>query len=342
MKPLNERKLILFQNLMTLYLKEGRPVGSAHLTDALNLSSATIRNAMADLEKMGLLYSPHTSAGRVPTEQGLRFFVDTLLHIAPENYNAQLAEGVRQQLQPAQSQDEALSRAADVISNLTGLAGVVMLPNKAEERLKHIEFVPLNENRVLVVVLFNGQDIQNRMIELEKPASASQLQEISNYLNRHFAGFTLKEVQQQIVRQMKQLQQTLNQTMQQMMRVTEQVLSDQLNLAEPYIISGKTKLLNYQELADAEKLKALFEAFEEHSTVLNLLDKSLQQRGLQIFIGRECGADAYADCSVVTSPYEIESELMGVLGVVGPSRMPYEQVASRVMITAKTLTQILR
>jgi len=342
MKPLNERKLILFQNLMTLYLKEGRPVGSAHLTDALNLSSATIRNAMADLEKMGLLYSPHTSAGRVPTEQGLRFFVDTLLHIAPENCNAQLVEGVRQQLQPAQSQDEALSRAADVISNLTGLAGVVMLPNKAEERLKHIEFVPLNENRVLVVVLFNGQDIQNRMIELEKPASASQLQEISNYLNRHFAGFTLKEVQQQIVRQMKQLQQTLNQTMQQMMRVTEQVLSDQLNLAEPYIISGKTKLLNYQELADAEKLKALFEAFEEHSTVLNLLDKSLQQRGLQIFIGRECGADAYADCSVVTSPYEIESELMGVLGVVGPSRMPYEQVASRVMITAKTLTQILR
>ncbi|GAB6034112.1 heat-inducible transcriptional repressor HrcA [Galenea microaerophila] len=341
MKPLNERKLMLFQNLMTLYLAEGRPIGSSHLAEVANLgvSSATIRNAMADLEKMGLLYSPHTSAGRVPTEAGLRFFVDTMLHIPSQDQ--QLEAGIEQQLKSIESQDEALNRAANLISDLTGLAGVVMLPNKAEERLEHIEFVRLNENRVLVVLLFTGQDIQNRVIELEKPVSASQLQEISNYLNRHFAGFTLKEVQQQIVQQMQQIQQHLNHAMQQMMRVTERVLNDQLNLTEPYIISGKTKLLNYRELGDAERLKALFEAFQEHSAVLNLLDKSLQQKGLQIFIGRECGAEAYADCSVVTSPYEIEGELMGVIGVVGPTRMPYAQVAARVMVTANTLSKIL-
>ena len=341
MKPLNERKLMLFQNLMTLYLAEGRPIGSSHLAEVANLgvSSATIRNAMADLEKMGLLYSPHTSAGRVPTEAGLRFFVDTMLHIPTQDQ--QLEAGIEQQLKSIESQDEALNRAANLISNLTGLVGVVMLPNKAEERLEHIEFVRLNENRVLVVLLFTGQDIQNRVIELEKTVSASQLQEISNYLNRHFAGFTLKEMQQQIVQQMQQLQQHLNHAMQQMMRVTERVLNDQLNLTEPYIISGKTKLLNYRELGDAERLKTLFEAFQEHSAVLNLLDKSLQQKGLQIFIGRECGAEAYADCSVVTSPYEIEGELMGVIGVVGPTRMPYAQVAARVMVTANTLSKIL-
>ncbi len=348
MKPLNERKLILFQSLMQLYLQEGRPVGSKHLAEVsrLGVSSATIRNALADLEKLGLLYSPHTSAGRVPTEAGLRFYVDTLLHLEGSEWqaglgNLEISEQILHPLKQGQTQDEKLSRAAELISNLTGLAGVVMLPNKAEERLEHIEFVPLGGNRVLVVLLFNGQDIQNRVIDLSEAIPSNELQQVANFLNQHFSGFTLKEVKQKIVAQMSALQQQMNGAMQQMMQLTDQVLTEQLQLEESFVISGKTKLLNYQELADAEKLRALYQAFDEHATVLNLLERSLQAQGLQIFIGSECGSEVYADCSVVTTPYEVEGELLGVLGVVGPSRMPYQQVAQKVVVTAQALSKIL-
>jgi heat-inducible transcriptional repressor len=342
---MNERKLILFQNLMQLYLKEGKPVGSSHLAEVskLGVSSATIRNAMADLEKMGLLTSPHTSAGRIPTEQGLRFFVDTILHLESQPpFSPQVAQAVSQRLSNAAGQDTTLAQAAEVLSGLSGLAGVVMLPDKAKERFKHIEFVPLNENRVLVVLVFNDRDIQNRVIELQTPISASELVQIANFLNQHYAGQTLVEVKQALQSEMVEMQQRMNEAMRQMMLATDSVLDAQLAQNQPLVMAGKTKLLNYQELADAEKLKSLFSAFEERASILALLDKSLQAKGLQIFIGSECGSEVYQDCSIVTSPYEVEGEVVGVLGVVGPARMPYEKVAAQVAVTANVVSQMLK
>ncbi|MBN2865775.1 MAG: heat-inducible transcription repressor HrcA [Thiotrichales bacterium] len=339
---LNDRSQLLFKNLMGLYLNEGKPVGSTTLAKLpeIGLSSATVRNVLADLERLGLIHSPHTSAGRVPTDNGYRLFVDSLITYQP--ISEQNIHSIQKQLLPTLNQDDLLASASKVLSGITGMTSMVLMPNKEQEVLKHFEFIPLGGNRVLVVLVFNDQDVQNRIIELEEAISAAELRQISDYLNEQFVGKSLAQAKASLVRRMDTLRQGMNQFMMSVVQATDSVLSEQLEQKLPYLVSGQNNLFNYQELAGSDKLRALFQSFEQHSDVLGLLDKSMQASGVQIFIGQECGNEIYQGCSVVTTPYEVDGEVLGVLGVVGPSRMQYDKVIPKVDMTAKILSSLLR
>lgn len=339
---LNERSQLLFKNLMSLYLNDGKPVGSTTLArlPGVDVSSATVRNVLADLERMGLIRSPHTSAGRIPTEHGFRIFVDSILTVQPMNqlemYEIELG------FEDAQTQDELIGTASSILSGMTKMASLIMLPNKEKEVLRHIDFVRLTTKRVLVVLVLNDQDIQNRIIELDEEVESSKLIEVSNYLNQHFAGKTLTEVKNLLLERMDSIRQGMNHLMSKVVEATDKVIDQKLHLTAPYFVSGKTNLLNYEELADAEKLKALFQSFEQHSHLLSVFNKTMDSTGVQVFIGNECGDESYQDCSIITTPYDVDGEIMGVLGVVGPSRMPYDKIVPKVDMTAKILSSLLR
>ncbi len=339
---LNDRSQLLFKNLMGLYLNDGKPVGSTTLAkmSGVGLSSATVRNVMADLEKMGLIHSPHTSAGRVPTEEGYRLFIDSMLTYQP--ISTQNEASIRNELAVGLNQDDLLENASKVLSGITGMASLVLMPNKEQEILKHVDFIQLGANRVLVVLVFNDQDVQNRIIELDKEISGDELQETANFLNNHCVGKNLSEAKQYLVSRMEAIRTTTNDFMSSIVTATDHVLEEQIEQKMPFLVSGKTNLLNYQELADSEKLKALFHAFDQHNDMLSLLDKSMQAEGVQVFVGSECGNEIYKGCSVITTPYEVDGEILGVLGVVGPSRMHYEKVVPNVDMTAKILGSLLK
>jgi len=289
---------------------------------------------------MGLIHAPHTSAGRIPTDLGYRLFVDSLLTYQP--ISQQNLTSLEQQLLPSLNQDDLLASASKVLSGITGMTSMVLMPNKEQEVLKHVDFIALGGNRVLVVLVFNDQDVQNRIIELEDKISTTELQQIARFLNEQFVGKSLAEAKAALVSRMDSIRNSMNQFMLSVVQATDSVLDEQLEQKMPYLVSGQTNLLNYQELAGSDKLRALFHSFEQHSDILGLLDKSMQAKGVQIFIGHECGNEIYQDCSVVTTPYEIDGEVLGVLGVVGPSRMPYEKVIPKVDMTAKILSSLLK
>ncbi len=339
---LSNRSQILFKNLMGLYLNEGKPVGSTTLAKCpeINLSSATVRNVMADLEKLGLIHAPHTSAGRVPTDKGYRLFVDSMLTYQPLSMQREAL--IRQEMSPNLNQDALMHNASNILSGMTGMASMVLMPKKERELLKHIDFIGLGENRVLVVLVFNDQDVQNRIVELEKPISSSELIRIANFLNEQCVGKSLTEARKTLVERLDLIRSTTNEFMSSVIEATDSVLSEQLEQKMPFLVSGQTNLLNYQELAHADKLKSLFNAFDQHSEMLRVLDKSMDAEGVQIFIGSECGNPIYQDCSIVTTPYIVDDEVLGVLGVVGPSRMNYEKVVPKVDITAKILGSLLK
>jgi len=339
---LNDRSQLLFKNLMGLYLNEGKPIGSTTLAKCpeIGLSSATVRNVMADLEKVGLIHAPHTSAGRVPTDKGYRLFVDSLITYQP--LSKQGEERIRKELSPTLNQDALMANASQVLSGLTGMASLVLMPNQEQETLNHIDFVALGENRVLVVLVFNNQNIQNRIIELDKSVTADELIKIANFLNEQCVGKSLANAKQVLIERMELIRSTTNDFMLSVIEATDSVFAEQIEQKIPFLVSGQSNLLNYQELANADKLKSLFHAFDHHSDMLNLLDKSMNAQGVQVFIGQECGNEIYQDCSIVTTPYEVEGEVMGVLGVVGPSRMNYEKVVPKVDITAKILGSLLK
>jgi len=339
---LNDRSQLLFKNLMGLYLNDGKPVGSTTLAKLpdIGLSSATVRNVMADLEKIGLIHSPHTSAGRVPTDEGYRLFIDSMLTYQP--ISQQNEATIRNELTVGLNQGDLLENASKVLSGITGMTSLILMPNKEQEILKHIDFIQLGANRVLVVLVFNDQDVQNRIIELDKTISADELQETANFLNEQCVGKNLADAKQYLVARMDNIRATTNEFMSSIVQATDHVLEQQLDQNIPFLVSGKTNLLNYQELASSDKLKALFNAFDQHSEMLSLLDKSMQAQGVQVFVGQECGNSIYQDCSIITTPYEVEGEVLGVLGVVGPSRMDYQKVVPRVDMTAKILGSLLK
>ncbi|WEJ63471.1 heat-inducible transcriptional repressor HrcA [Thiomicrorhabdus lithotrophica] len=339
---LSDRSQLLFKNLMGLYLNDGKPVGSTTLAKLpdIGLSSATVRNVMADLEKMGLIHSPHTSAGRVPTDVGYRLFIDSMLTYQP--LSQQNEATIRHELSTGLNQDALMANASKVLSGITGMTSLVLMPNKEQEVLKHIDFISLSANRVLVVLVFNDQDVQNRIIELEQPIGSDELQKTANFLNEQCVGKNLAEAKQFLMGRMDSIRSTTNDFMSSIVEATDHVLEEQLEQKMPFLVSGQTNLLNYQELASSDKLKALFNAFEQHSEMLSLLDKSMQAQGVQVFVGQECGSAIYQDCSIVTTPYQVEGEVLGVLGVVGPSRMDYQKVVPRVDMTAKILGSLLK
>jgi heat-inducible transcriptional repressor len=340
---LNERAQQLLKRLVEHYIRDGQPVGSRTLSKdvGLTLSAATIRNVMADLETLGFVTSPHTSAGRVPTDKGYRFFVDTLLKYEPLE-EARIAQ-IQMHLGEHIDNPKALVAAASrMLSNVTRLAGVVTLPRQSHSSLSQIEFIPLSDNRVLAVLVVNGREVQNRILQLERGYSADELRRASNYLNQELGGRELSAIREHLVTQLKQTREHLNELMLDAIHLAQQAVGvpPQSGKME-YVMAGETNLMGFAELSNVEKLRRLFDAFTQQRDILNLLDHSLRADGVQIFIGRESGHTILDDCSIVTAPYTLEQEVVGVLGVIGPTRMAYERVIPIVDITAKLLGSAL-
>ncbi len=334
---LSERSLRLFKVLVEHFIVDGQPVGSRTLAkdSDLNLSPATIRNVMADLEDLGLLQSPHTSAGRVPTAKGYRMFVDNLLRI--NNLQSAEVEHIARGLALEGDLSELMKRTSNMLSDITQLAGVVMLPRTNKSVLQHIEFISLSANKILVILIVNDREIQNRIIHAAKSYTASELQQVSNYLNELFAGKELTEVRKSIIDEMEKMKDEVNVLMQTAIEVAQHAFDTSDEAREDLLFSGQTNLMDVAELCNVDKLKKLFETFNQKRDILHLLEQAINAEGIQIFIGEESGYDVLDNCSVVTSPYEANGEILGVLGVIGPTRMQYDRVIPIVDITAKML-----
>ncbi|HBH10514.1 MAG TPA: heat-inducible transcriptional repressor HrcA [Gammaproteobacteria bacterium] len=340
---LSERSLYLFKVLVEHFIQDGAPVGSRTLAkdSSLNLSPATIRNVMADLEDFGLLDSPHTSSGRVPTAKGYRLFVDSLLRV--KDLNSIEVEKIAKELDPENDFKSLMQRTSSMLSDITQLAGVVMLPRTEQSTLQHMEFVALSGNRVLVILVVNDREVQNRIIHTSRAYSASELQEASNYLNEIFVGKDLTFVRNNILDELERTKEKLNQSMQtaiEMAQLAFDYEKSKINKDELFF-SGETNLMDVAELCEVEKLKKLFNTFNQKRDILHLLEQAISADGIQIFIGEESGHDVLDNCSVVTSPYEVDGKILGVLGVIGPTRMHYERVIPIVDVTAKMLGSAL-
>ena len=334
---MDKRAQILLKTLVEHYISDGQPVGSKTLLQysGLNVSTATIRNVMSDLEINGFITSPHTSAGRIPTQKGYRLFVDTLLTVQPLQHLeiAQLKKAL-------QSPDphELISSAASLLSGLTQFAGLVVVPKRNALLFKHIEFLSLSDTRILVIIVTNDGTVQNRIILTEKAYGASQLIEASNYFNQHYTGLSFETVQATLHKELQKMQSDINTLMNAAMQASEKLSGTSENM----VIAGERNLLQSDDLStNVHSLRKLFEVFEQRSTLMQLLDTSQAAAGIQIFIGQESGYLSLDECSVVTAPYEANGQVVGTLGVIGPTRMAYERVIPIVDVTAKLLSNAL-
>lgn len=333
---MDKRAQILLKTLVEHYISDGQPIGSRTLLQhsGLDVSPATIRNVMSDLEQMGFIASPHTSAGRVPTQKGYRLFVDSLLTVKPLEDKAinQLKSGLN-----SPNQNELISNAADMLSQLTQFAGVVVTPKRKRIAFKHLEFLPLAEKRILVIIVTSDNNVQNRIIVTEKAFSASELTQAGNYFNAHYAGQTFEEVRQKLHEELKQMQTDMNKLM-----TAALESNSKSDGSENVVIAGERNLLHVDELsANVNSLRKLFDIFERRTSLMQLLDTSQHAEGIQIFIGGESGYLPLDECSMVTAPYEADGQVVGTLGVIGPTRMAYERVIPIVDVTAKLLSSAL-
>jgi heat-inducible transcriptional repressor len=335
-RDLNERSLQLLKTLVERYISDGQPVGSRALSkdSELNLSPATIRNVMADLEDLGLVHSPHTSAGRVPTVSGYRLFVDSLLTVKPLNSRdiTRLHQGLSERDDPG----NVIGVASRLLAELTQMAGVVTLPKREIVFLRHIEFLPLSHKRVLVIFVTNEQEVHNKVIHTDKVFSASELQQAGTYLNSIYCGRSLVSVREAVLKELQDDQERMNQAMLDAIKMA-QLTFDSDNEKDDYVLTGETNLMGFSELSDRDHLKKLFDAFSQKQDVIHLLDQSMKAEGVQIFIGEESGYQAFDHCSLVTSSYSVNDVVVGVLGVIGPTRMAYEKIIPFVDVTAKLL-----
>ena len=322
---LPERSLHLFKALVEHFIRDGQPVGSRTLArdSRMELSPATIRNVMADLEDLGLLQSAHTSAGRVPTVKGYRLFIDSLLRVA--SLDEEEVRHIADELDSGQNLNALMERVSSTLSEVTKLAGVVTLPRAEQEALKHLEFVSLSDNRVLVILVVSENEIQNRIIHTAKHYSPAELQQASNFLNQVFAGKDLPTIRAKILKELESMKTNVNQLMQTAIEIAQQAFVEG-DTRQDYVLSGQTNLMDVAELCDMEKLKKLFDSFNQKKDVLHLLEQAIKADGVQIFIGEESGYEVFDDCSVVTSPYEVDGEIIGVLVVSQSSS--FEQLLS--------------
>ena len=336
---LNERSLHLLKTLVERYIYDGQPVGSRILSEDsdIKLSPATIRNVMADLEDLGLIHAPHTSAGRIPTVKGYRFFIDSLLTVKPLESNT--VNQLNNELKTADNADDIVNKASKILSEVTQMAGLVTLPKRDILCLRHIEFLPLSNTRVLVIFVTNEQEVHNKIIHTSKQFSEAELVQAANYLNSVYSGRSLASVRQAVVNELQQEQQQVNQAMIDAVNMAQQAFEQQPE--EDYILSGETNLMGINDLSDVGHLKQLFEAFSQKQGIIHILDQCLVADGVQIYIGEESGYQAFEQCSLVTSSYAINDKAVGVLGVIGPTRMAYEKVIPFVDVTAKLLGSAL-
>ena len=293
---------------------------------------------MADLEDLGLLRSPHTSAGRIPTAKGYRLFVDSLLCV--HDLDSSEIEKIAKELDSGQDMKSLLNRTSSMLSDITRLVSVVMLPRSDQPVLQHVEFVTLSDNRVLVILIVSDREIQNRIIHTARVYSASELQQASNYLNKVFSGKELTKVRTELIHELEQMKDNVSQLMQMAIEMAQKVFMSGES-GDDYVLSGQTNLMNVAEMCDVEKLRKLFESFNQKRDILHLLEQSIHATGVQIFIGEESGYEVLDDCSIVTSPYEVDGQILGVLGIIGPTRMHYDRVIPIVDITAKMLGSAL-
>ena len=333
----SERAQLLLKMLVERYIADGQPVGSRALSrfSGLDLSPASIRNVMADLEEMGFIASPHTSAGRVPTVRGYRFFVDTLLTLKPLD-TAEISH-LEEQLHPDNTQ-KLVASASQMLSDLTRFAGVVVTPRRSGG-FRHIEFLRLSSKRILLILVTPDGDVQNRIIFTERAYSPAELVEAGNILNQNYAGLTFEDVKQRVREELKQLHEDMTRLMTAALDAGSQAASES---AEEVVISGEGNLLSVDELSsNMASLRRLFDMFDRKTTLLRLLDISAHAHGVQIFIGGESGLMPLDECSVVTAPYQADGKVVGTVGVIGPTRMAYERVIPIVDVTAKLLSSAL-
>lgn len=326
--------------LVERYIEDGEPVGSKAIADAMSgsASPATIRNVMAELEGRGLIRSPHTSAGRVPTALGYRLFVDTLLTVTPPE--AANVDRVKRRLVPDKTPQELVETASQVLSDLTSMAGIVMVPKQDRASLRQVEFLPLEGTRVLVILVLNDREVQNRIITTERRYSESELQQAANYLNRHYMGAELVAIRDRIVSAMKDDKTRMDSLMQTVIEVASASFGQQ---EQPEcVVSGQSHLLGMADQGGVDRLKDLFEAFQHKRDLLHLMDSCVSAQGVQIFIGQESGYKMLDECSVISSPYGNGDEVLGVLAVIGPTRIPYQKVIPMVDLTAKILSAALK
>jgi heat-inducible transcriptional repressor len=333
---LTERAQLLLKNLVERYIRDGQPVGSRTLSrdEQVGLSPATVRNVMADLDDLGLIHSPHTSAGRVPTIKGYRLFVDNLLTIKPLNRGT--VSTIQKQIGGSIDPNQLLASASRQLSEITSMAGVVMLPRREVAALRQVEFLPLSSRRVLVILVLNEREVQNRIIHTSRDYSPAELQQIANYLTQLCAGQDMRQARERLLREMDEARSSMNRMMADAIEMAAQAFTTE-NEEKDYLINGQTNLMSYADMGNMERMRKLFEAFNQKRDILQLLDQSLTANGVQIFIGEESGYEVLGDCSVVSAPYKVDDRVIGVLGVIGPTRMAYDRVIPIVDMTARLL-----
>jgi heat-inducible transcriptional repressor len=333
---LDERAKLLLKALVERYIADGQPVGSRTLSRAsgLELSPATIRNVMSDLEELGLIVSPHTSAGRIPTARGYRFFVDTMV-MAQRDPRA-LDAMAQPTLAPDQPQ-KVISNAAQMLSSLSHYVGVVMAPRRSSV-FRHIEFLRLSEKRLLVIIVSPDGDVQNRVLFTEVDYTQTQLIEAANFLNSHYAGLGLEEVRERLKNEVEALRSEIASLMQ----AAVQVGSEAIESRDEVVIAGERNLLTLSDFSsDMGSLRKLFDLFEQKAQLMRLLDVSSRAEGVRIYIGGESQVVPFQELSVVTAPYEVDGQVVGTLGVIGPTRMPYDKMIQIVDITSKLVSSAL-
>ncbi len=339
---LDERTQAVLRGLIERYIRDGRPVGSRVLSRdlTLGLSPASIRNLMADLEDLGLITSPHVSAGRIPTQRGYRLFVDSLLKIEPLSADElqRLRAGISSTEEGARGITTQASRA---VASITRMAGLVSVPRRNAASWRHIEFLRLSDHRVLAILVQIDNEVQNRVLEFEQDYSEQMLNAAAGYLNGQFSGRTLADVRAGLLMAMRMDMHSMNEIVQAALAVGERLLSEGSMPDPDFMLAGQTNLMGVAELADVDRLKSLFEAFSDKRDILNLLDRALAAPGVQVFIGEESGYAVLGDLSIVTASYGPQDRPLGVVGVIGPTRMAYQKVIPVVDVTARLLGSAL-
>ena len=339
-EALSPRASSLLKTLVEMHIREGQPIASKNLQgeSGLSVSPATVRNIMAELEDLGYLASPHTSAGRIPTAQGYRFFVDSLLQVGPVEQGA--VSALNAALDPNRSTSELVQSASNLLAQITYQTGIVTVPKPASSQLRQIEFLPLSGDRVLVILVINEREVQNRIIQMQRPMSEEQLKAAADIINQRYAGADLSQVKTQIVREMAEARSRIDAYLEAALELASAAIDTQ-EQSENVMVTGEASLLNQASPEDMQKLRELFDAFERKRDLLELLERCSRADGIQIFIGEEAGFDVFGDFSVITAPYAQGSQSLGVLGVIGPTRMAYERVIPIVDVTARMLSAAL-
>jgi heat-inducible transcriptional repressor len=339
-QEISERALILLKALIERHIEDGQPVGSKTLLAqaGLPVSAATVRNVMSDLEERGFLVSPHTSAGRIPTSAGYRLFVDSLLQTRPLDSLSMRA--LRSELNPDKSASELVQTASGILSSITSQAGLVTLPRQQTNQLRQVEFLPLSGDRVLVILVVNEREVQNRIIHTQRVHTEEELRQAANLLNQRFAGSPMDQVKAQILAEMEADKASIDGYMQSTLDLASQAFEEEAP-QDDYMVAGESRLLGNATPEELEKLMGLFQEFQRKKDLLQLLERCTRANGIQIFIGEEAGYEVLGGYSVVTAPYTDGAQNIGVLGVIGPTRMDYQKVIPIVDVTAKMLSSAL-